>query len=88
MERALNLGPKSIAWLAEVGITDLDQLAQRGAVDAFLDVEAGGHRPSLNLLYALEGALTRRHWQTIRREEGGELNLRLEMAREARQAES
>lgn len=88
MKQVINLGPKSVAWLAEAGIVDLDQLARRGAVDAFLDVEASGRRPSLNLLYAMEGAITRRHWQAVRREEGGELNLRLEMARQARQAEA
>lgn len=75
--------------MARAGITELEQLRRRGAVEAFLDVAAAvGHGPSLNLMYALEGAITRRHWQVVRREEGGELNLRLEMAREARQAEA
>lgn len=86
MKKALNLGPKSIAWLAGAGITDPNQLARRGAIEAYLDVEASGYKPGLNLLYAIEGALTGHHWQVVRREKGGELILRLEMAREARQA--
>ncbi len=71
-----------------VGITDPEQLARRGAVEAYLDVEASGYKPGLNLLYAMEGAITGRHWQVVRHEAGGELILRLEMAREARQAEA
>lgn len=65
----------------------MDQLAQRGAIEAYLDVDACGYKPGLNLLYALEGAITGRHWQVVRREDGGELILRLGMAREGRQAE-
>ena len=84
--KALNLGPKSTEWLTKAGIATVDELRSRGSVEAFLDVEELGFKPSLNLLYALEGAMTDRHWQTVRQEEGGELLLRLEMAREARQA--
>ncbi len=70
--------------LAEAGYTTLDAIRDRGAIECFLDVEACGSVPSLNLLYALEGALTDRHWHSVRREDGGELLLRLDMAREAR----
>ncbi len=85
--KALNLGPKSSAWLESAGITQLEDLQNRGAIEAFLDVEALGFKPSLNLLYALEGAISGRHWQQVRKDEGGELVLRLEMAREARHSE-
>lgn len=85
--KAQNLGPKSTEWLAKAGITTVDELRSRGSVEAFLDVEELGIKPSLNLLYALEGAMSDRHWQAVRREEGGELLLRLDMAREARQTQ-
>jgi hypothetical protein len=34
-------------------------------VDAFMRVKRAGFRPSLNLLYALEGALADCHWQEV-----------------------
>jgi len=57
LERLPNLGPKSVAWLREVGIATRAELERQGSVRAFLRVEAAGHPVSLNLLYALEGAL-------------------------------
>jgi hypothetical protein len=36
-----------------------------GAVGAYLKVHRAGFKPSLNLLYALEGALRGCHWQAI-----------------------
>ena len=36
-----------------------------GAVDAFMRVKRAGFKPSLNLLYALEGALLDCHWQEV-----------------------
>ena len=52
-----NIGPKSAAWLRQVGLRTYDDIAAAGVVDAFLRVKRAGFRPSLNLLYALEGAL-------------------------------
>ena len=60
-----NIGPKSAAWLRQVGLRTYDDIAAAGAVDAFLRVKRAGFRPSLNLLYALEGALSDCHWQEI-----------------------
>lgn len=60
-----NIGPKSAAWLRQVGLRTHDDIAAAGAVDAFLRVKRAGFRPSLNLLYALEGALVDCHWQEI-----------------------
>lgn len=60
-----NIGPKSAAWLRQVGLRTYDDIAAAGAVDAFLRVKRAGFRPSLNLLYALEGALADCHWQEI-----------------------
>jgi TfoX/Sxy family transcriptional regulator of competence genes len=60
-----NIGPKSAAWLRQVGVHTQDDLARLGAVEAYLRVKRAGFRSSLNLLYALEGALTGQHWADL-----------------------
>ena len=60
-----NIGPKSAAWLRQVGLRSLEDIAAIGTVDAFMKVRRAGFKPSLNLLYALEGALTDCHWQEV-----------------------
>jgi len=60
-----NIGPKSAAWLKQVGLRTREDITSAGPVDAFLRVKRAGFRPSLNLLYALEGALTDCHWQEV-----------------------
>ena len=60
-----NIGPKSAAWLRQVGLRSLDDLAAIGAVEAYMKVRRAGFKPSLNLLYSLEGALVDCHWQEV-----------------------
>ena len=60
-----NIGPKSAAWLRQVGLRSAEDLAATGAVGAFVKVRRAGFKPSLNLLYALEGALCDCHWQEV-----------------------
>ena len=60
-----NIGPKSAAWLRQVGLRSREDLSEVGAVDAFMRVKRAGFKPSLNLLYALEGALRDCHWQEV-----------------------
>ena len=60
-----NIGPKSAAWLRQVGLRSLQDVAAIGAVDAFMKVRRAGFKPSLNLLYSLEGALQDCHWQEV-----------------------
>lgn len=60
-----NIGPKSSAWLRQVGLHTREDLAAAGPVDAYMRVRRAGFRPSMNLLYALEGALQDCHWQEI-----------------------
>ena len=64
-DKLRNIGPKSAAWLRQVGIHDAAHLTRIGAVEAFVRIRRAGFRPSLNLLYALEGALSDCHWQQI-----------------------
>jgi len=74
-----NLGPRSLALLAAAGITSFEQLRQLGAVRAYARVKASGvNKASLNLLWALEGALSGEHWQVVAREHRMSLLLALE----------
>ena len=61
------LGPKSLQMLAEAGIHDFEQLRQMGAVAAFVAVKQSNKAATLNLLWALEGAITGVPWQEVSR---------------------
>lgn len=63
--RMLNIGAKSGAWLRQVGLRTHEDLAAVGSLAAYMRVKRAGFRPSLNLLYALEGALMGCHWQQV-----------------------
>ena len=60
-----NLGPVSEEWLRAVGIRSKEDLEKTGSVEAYLMVKRHGFNPSLNLLYALEGALSDVHWTEL-----------------------
>lgn len=64
-----NLGLRSQQMLAAVGIDTLQRLRELGAVRAYLRVKRNGGNASLNLLWALEGALTGQHWQVVAKQE-------------------
>lgn len=78
-----NIGPKSAAWLRQVGVRTQDDLVRLGAVEAFMKVKRAGFRPSLNLLYALEGALVDSHWADLPDERKSALVLAAEAAEAA-----
>lgn len=77
-----NLGPQSEAMLAKAGIVTVEQLRARGSVQAFLAVKRVGSKPSLNLLWAIEGALTDRSWQEVASSDRLSLLIQLELAEE------
>lgn len=52
-----NLGPQSQRLLAAVGVHDVEELRRRGALETYLAVRRAGLTRSLNLLWALAGAL-------------------------------
>src|SRR5690606_36015940 len=68
-----NIGPKSAAWLRQVGLKTPEDLARAGALEAFMRIKRAGFKPSLNLLYSLEGALRDCHWQDVPDERRAEL---------------
>ena len=79
VEALAGLGPKSRAMLAAAGIHTTDQLRALGSVRAYAQVRATpGNHASLNLLWALEGALTGLHWRVVATEHRLSLLLALE----------
>lgn len=77
------LGPKSLAMLAAAGIHGRADLERIGSVRAYLRVKAAGQNASLNLLWAMEGALTGEDWRGVAREERSRLLLELDAFEEA-----
>lgn len=73
-----NLGPVSRQMLAEAGLHDEAAVRAMGAVAAFAKVRAVNTKASLNLLWALEGALSNEPWQVVAREHRTSLLLALE----------
>lgn len=73
-----NLGPKSVEMLAKAGIKTSAQLHKMGSVQAYARVKARNPGASLNLLWALEGALTGRDWKTVAEQDRASLLMALE----------
>ena len=73
-----NLGPASWRMLARAGIVRAAQLNELGAARAYVTVERAGARPSLNLLWAIEGALTGRDWKAVAATERTRLLMQLD----------
>ncbi|MBI3576174.1 MAG: TfoX/Sxy family protein [Gammaproteobacteria bacterium] len=74
-----NLGPRSEKMLAKADIATEKRLKSLGAVRAYVAVKRAGAKPSLNLLWALKGALTNRDWKEIARTRRFELLTELEL---------
>jgi DNA transformation protein len=75
-----NVGPKSAAWLRQVGVRTLEDLVRIGPVESFLKVKRAGFRPSLNLLYAMAGAIDDCHWTDLPEERRTTMVAELEAA--------
>lgn len=75
-----NLGPRSVDCLLAAGVPNLASLRQLGAVRAFARARAINPAVSLNLLWALEGALTGRRWQDVAETDRASLLMALEDA--------
>lgn len=74
----VNLGPKSQQTLQAAGIRTVAQLRKLGSVAAYVKVKNSGLPATLNLLWALEGALTGLSWQVVARKHRTSLLLTLE----------
>jgi DNA transformation protein len=61
------IGPRSEGLLAMVGITTPETLRRIGAIGAYERLVRAGTPVSLNMLWALEGALSDRNWREVAR---------------------
>ncbi|MFZ5522878.1 MAG: TfoX/Sxy family DNA transformation protein [Pseudomonadota bacterium] len=75
-----NFGPKSTEMLLKAGIATDEQLTGMGTIAAFLAVKRAGCSPSLNFLWAIEGALSNRDWKVVAKEDRLRLLMQLEDA--------
>ena len=73
-----NLGPRSAEALVTAGIVSLAELQRLGSVAAYAQVKRVDPRVTLNLLWALEGALSGLPWQVVAKEHRTSLLLALE----------
>lgn len=80
--RLPGLGPRSLTMLAAARIKDHATLERIGSVAAYLRAKRAGQPTNLNLLWTLEGPLTRPHWQTVAHEERTRLLLALDAAQQ------
>lgn len=72
------LGPTFEKLLARIDIYDDEQLRALGATEAFARIRMTSEfRVSLNLLYALEGALTGQDWRKLSPEQKQSLRKQL-----------
>lgn len=62
-----SLGPRSQDMLARAGILTVEQLRALGSVEAYVRAKRAGKGVSLNLLWALEAALSGERWQDVAR---------------------
>ena len=66
-----NLGVRSEQMLAAIGVRDATELRRRGAVRVFAELKRAGVASSLNVFWALVGALEPwpegRHWREVAR---------------------
>lgn len=65
LESLRNLAPESATMLVEAGVDTRAKLAEIGAVGAYVAVKKKGLNPTLNLLYAVEGALRGLPWTEL-----------------------
>jgi DNA transformation protein len=65
LQQMKNLGKTSVQWLHAAGIHSTADLRRLGAVKAYRAVKTRGFNVSKTLLYAIEGALQDRHWNTL-----------------------
>lgn len=83
-----NLGPKSAQFLQRAGIGSLEQLKRLGSVRAYSMVKQVEPRASVNLLWALEGALSGLKWREVAKHHRTSLLLALETEEKSTRGES
>lgn len=77
-DKIRNVGPKSAAWLRQIGIRTEEDLRRIGSVEAYRRVKVAGFKPTLNLLYSMAGAEDACHWTALAEERKAALVLAAE----------
>lgn len=78
IENLRNLGLASAAWLREVEITTIGELARLGPALAYRLVNQAQSKVSLNLLWAMAAGLSDRDWRDLTEEEKESLRKEVE----------
>lgn len=60
-----NLGPESSRWLQAIGVHNRRDLQKLGGIAAYAALKSQGYNTSINLVYAIEGALTGHDWRKL-----------------------
>lgn len=60
-----NFGPKSTEWLNAIGVYTKADLRRLGSVTIYRLLKEQGYNVSLNMVYAIEGALMDVHWNKL-----------------------
>ena len=77
-----NVGPKSAAWLRQIGVHTIEDLRRLGPVEVYLKAKRAGFKVGKNLLYALAGALEDCHWTNLSKAEKERLSILVDAAEE------
>ncbi|WP_444997173.1 TfoX/Sxy family DNA transformation protein [Aliikangiella sp. IMCC44359] len=73
-----NLGPSSAKILAKINVKTLQDLKNKSPIQCFAELRRLNNQPlSLNLLYAMLGAIENKHWTEYKKMKG-ELLIQLE----------
>jgi DNA transformation protein len=73
LEQVVNIGPKLAAGLRQVGIRSLDELVDRGSIEAWELLRGAGLFDCCSSMLALEGAVQGVRWHHLPRELRDEL---------------
>jgi DNA transformation protein len=73
-----NLGPKSEAALARVGIVTPEEFCAVDPFDVYVRLKVQVPGTSLVVLYALIGAIEGQHWLEVKRQRRSEILVRLD----------
>ena len=68
-----NLGQKSKIMLENAGFRTVEQIKAIGSAASYIAVKRTNRKASLNLLWALEGAISGRHWLEVAKHDRIEL---------------
>jgi len=65
LARLAGLGPRSAAWLVEVGVESMADIDRLGSVEIYRRLRLAREGITLNMLYALESLVLGCHWRDL-----------------------